>query len=160
MLILDADGLIKLNRAGVLDLLADSYECSIPSAVYQEALVNAAHRHSDAEVIDAIIRKSISVTIIEEIPHEVPAHIGEGEREVLALFMQSEGTNTIISDDGQFLRILDEHSIPFFSPSSMILNMVDQGVLTKAMGGAAVDLLKPLIKPDEYQRSQSALEER
>lgn len=39
MLILDADGLIKLNRSGLLELVTQSYESLVPAAVFNEAVV-------------------------------------------------------------------------------------------------------------------------
>ena len=82
MIILDVDGLIKLNRAGVLDLLAASYECSIPSAVYQEEVVNAKGTYPDAEQIDRIIQARFQVIDPPESPLDI--HMGFGERQVLA----------------------------------------------------------------------------
>ena len=61
-LILDADSLIKLNRVGVLEIVARAFECMIPRAVYQEAVVNArAKGYADAETIDAAINELMQI---------------------------------------------------------------------------------------------------
>ena len=166
MLILDADGLIKLHRAGVLELLARHYECTIPSAVYQEAVVNAGDKYPDSQQIDRIIQVSMKVA---QSPldywsywEDIPINIGAGERQALTLFMGSTSIEptTIISDDAAFLRLLATHSIPFLSPIDMILTMVKQGVLTQEMAKVALNLVKPMTNPDEYQRAIACLEER
>ena len=52
MLIFDADGLIKLNRSGVLELVTRNYESLVPTAVFNEAVVRGALRgHEDAAAI-------------------------------------------------------------------------------------------------------------
>jgi hypothetical protein len=61
-LFLDADSLIKLNRVGVLELVARVFECIIPEAVYLEAVVNARARgYADAEAIDRTVQELISL---------------------------------------------------------------------------------------------------
>ena len=154
MLILDADGLIKLNRAGVLSLLASRYESAIPSAVHQEAVVNAQGRHPDVDAIGLIIELSINVVDVQ-VPDHVPSHIGLGEREVLAL---AQPTDTIISDDAEFLRVCLVQSTPFLTPADMILTMVDQVTLSLDQGKSAIGLLKPWINPGVYQRAIDILE--
>jgi hypothetical protein len=57
-LVLDTDSLIKLNRVGVLEIVARAFECMIPRAVYQEAVVNArAKVYADAEAIDKAVNE-------------------------------------------------------------------------------------------------------
>ncbi len=153
MLILDADALIKLYRAGVLDTLAGSYACSIPSAVYQEAVVNAKGLYPDAEQIDLIIQAWFQVINPPEVP--LDRHMGFGERQVLALW---KPTDIIISDDGEFLRFLATQSISYLTPAHIILRMVDDEVLDTDTARMAIHLLKPLINPSQYQSAVERLE--
>ena len=88
MIILDADGLIKLHRAGVLDLVAQSYERAILSRVYEEAVVNAKGKHPDAQQIDEVIQASM-MAVAFRAPMNLPVNIGAGERQVLAPFLES-----------------------------------------------------------------------
>lgn len=37
-LVFDSDGLIKLQKAGVLKMLATSHECLVPKKVYEESV--------------------------------------------------------------------------------------------------------------------------
>ena len=161
MLILDADGLIKLHQAGVLELLARHYACAVPRAVYQEAVADAEDKYPDARQIAKIVQALIEVVDVKEVPAELLVNIGAGEREVLALFMDMRATEptTIISDDGAFLRLLAMQSIPFLSPADMVLTMVQQCVLTPERAKAALYLINPLINPDAYQRTIARLEE-
>src|SRR5690606_42143555 len=50
-----ADAIIKLNRAGVLRTLVTKFECTLPEAVYQEAVVAGKERlYPDAVAIEEI----------------------------------------------------------------------------------------------------------
>ena len=61
--ILDADGLIKLNHAGVLERVAETYSCVIPEAVYDEVVTQGkARRYMDAEAIEVALTQRVQVT--------------------------------------------------------------------------------------------------
>lgn len=54
-LLLEADGLIKLNRARVLHQVVEAFPCTIPEAVYHEVvIIGKARLHQDAEEIEQI----------------------------------------------------------------------------------------------------------
>jgi len=134
--------------------LAASYECSIPSAVYQEEVVNAKGTYPDAEQIDRIIQARFQVIDPPESPLDI--HMGFGERQVLALW---QPTDTVISDDGEFLRILATQSIPFVTSTEMVLTMMDEGLLTTDRTKVAINLLRPLISLNEYREAVERLEQ-
>ena len=53
-LLIDADGLIKLNRAGVLSQVTASFACLVPRAVFDEVVTEGKARHyEDATAIEA-----------------------------------------------------------------------------------------------------------
>ena len=104
-LILDADSLIKLNRVGALGVVSGAFECVIPEAVYQEAVVNAKARgYADAETTDGIIRELITIVVANPLDSlDISRNIGPGETEVLALAQQGNETAFVVSDDEDFL---------------------------------------------------------
>ena len=121
-LILDADSLIKLNRVGALDLVARAFECVIPTAVYQEAVVNARARgYPDAESIDNIVRELIPVQeVTPSEPSTTFTPFGPGEGEVLALATQGHGESIIVSDDLVFLNAVRRTGIRYVTPIALI----------------------------------------
>ena len=59
MLIFDADGLIKLNHAGVLGLVVQNYESLVPAAVHDEAVLRGVRRgYEDAAEIGRTLEVS------------------------------------------------------------------------------------------------------
>ena len=56
MLILDADALIKLYKAGVLAQVTETFEYVVPRKVYEEAVtLGRVRNHPDADDIDRVI---------------------------------------------------------------------------------------------------------
>jgi|TARA_B100000315_G_scaffold254695_1_gene296305 predicted nucleic acid-binding protein len=165
MLILDADGLIKLYQAGVLEQVARVYECIIPGGVYREAVTNAKERrYPDAEPIDKIVVGYIEViqpTGLGEGDAEQPPQFGAGETEAvsLALETQSGPQQIIVSDDRRFLTYLTTLGVPFLPPSDLIVEMVTQGFLSSPEGVDALDHLRPLVRPVHYQQAIRRIKE-
>ena len=163
MLLLDADGLIKLHRAGLLGLMAESFSCAIPKEVYHEAVTQGmASRYPDAEAIESIVQRSIKVTSAR--PSELglegwekPA-LGRGEIAVLALYAQGVG-DVVISDDRAFLNLLTRRGIPFLVPAALILRMVRQRVISVWVAKNALERLRPSIRQAVYHEVMRSLEE-
>ena len=165
MLILEADGLIKLYQAGVLEHVAQVYECIIPGGVCREAVTRARERrYPDAEAIDRIIVGHIEViqpTRLVEGDAGKASQFGVGETEAvsLALETQSGAQQIIVSDDRRFLTYLTTLGVPFLPPSELIVEMVTQGFLTSAEGVRALERLRPLVRPVHYQQANRRLKE-
>jgi hypothetical protein len=119
-LILDADSLIKLNRVGILEWVARAFECVIPLAVYQEAVVNArAKGHADAESIDRIVKELMHIhDRVQAEPSTTFRPLGLGEREVLAIAVQSHGYAVIVSDDLDFLNVVRQTGMRYVTHCS------------------------------------------
>jgi predicted nucleic acid-binding protein len=169
-LVLDADSLIKLCKAGVLEQVAQAFQCVIPEAVYHEAVVRGKERlYPDAEEIERIVMAAIPI-------HKTPAQylgqmhspgpgpdqekvLGPGETAVLAL-AQHIGESVIISDDRQFLALLHSQHVPFLPPTGLIVAMTHQQVIPKEQAREALDRMRPLISRGAYQDATQDLEER
>ena len=158
VILLDADGLIKLSRAGVLEQVAQAFQCIIPDVVYHEAVTKAKERqYRDAEEIERIVQLAIAIrrTATAEVPE---LGLGAGETAVLALATQHEGEFTIVSDDRRFLAFMARQEIPFLSPADLIAVMARRGILTMDDAREALERLRPSIREAAYIETMQDLE--
>lgn len=86
--LLDADGIIKLYRAGILALVVKAFPRTIPQAVYDEVVIKGkVTLHQDAEVIEAIVAGVITILLADK--HETQeSGLGAGELGILSLLLQ------------------------------------------------------------------------
>ena len=158
VILLDADGLIKLSRAGVLEQVAQAVQCIIPDVVYHEAVTKAKERqYRDAEEIERIMQSAIAIrrTATAEVPE---LGLGAGETAVLALATQYEGEFTIVSDDRQFLAFLNRQGVPFLMPSALIVVMAQQGFLTNDAAREVLERLRPMVREAAFHLALQELE--
>ena len=156
-LLLDADALIKLNRAGVLLLIAETFECVIPDEVYREAVINGKKRgYPDAEEIDKVIEAGMEVISVAPVPRRY-AGLDAGESAVLSLVSREE-TQVVVSDDRQFVNLLSRAGIPYLVPAALIVAMAQQQILTKTGARDALDRMRPWIRDSSYMEALQGLE--
>lgn len=153
--VLDADGAIKLAKAGLLDALAKSSVCIMPQEVYKEVLKGKESMFEDAFTVEALV----SAEAIK-----VPKHayactfpdLGAGENAAAAVF-KAEKADAIISDDLKFLKNLQSEHIQFITPADAIIWLSKKRKLTKAEGLNALKLMKKIIRKEAYERAKSSL---
>ena len=155
-LIFDSDGLIKLNRAGVLGRVIQSFVCLVPQSVYDEVVIEGkARRYPDAEVIEVALDGGAEV-----VPHagrrEPNLGLGAGEISILSLLPQMPEA-IIISDDRRFLTILSAEQVPFLTPVDLLVVMAKQGFLTEDEAREALERLRPSIRTKAYLEAQTDL---
>lgn len=165
MLIFDADGLIKLNRSGVLGLVTRNYGSLVPAAVYDEVVVRGALRgHADAADIGQILERFAEVTSPEigdgghELDHLVSG-LGAGETQALYLALQLRQGAAIVSDDRRFLGVLSDLSISFLVPSHIILGLVRDELLSVPNSKIAMNAPRPFIRQSDYLEALEELGE-
>jgi len=159
-LLLDADGLIKLNRAGVLIQLAETHPCVIPGAVYDEVVTRGkVHLYPDADAIEAAVAGRVAVMPVQHGPGEPEFGLGAGERGILDLLPQLDDA-FVVSDDRRFLTVLSMRGIAFLTPADMLVVLARQGVLTEAEARAALERLRPAIRTKAYWDARQDLESR
>jgi rRNA-processing protein FCF1 len=157
-LILDSDGLIKLNKAGILDKLLSVFECLIPKEVYEETIIKGKEElYEDAFELEKIL-KNRSVDIIEFAFSEDANNtvkgitgLGKGETAVLHLFFRNKDA-VILSDDRRFITLLKRHRIPFITPSNVLLYLVEKGTIDPSEGLEKLERLKSYINNTVYEK--------
>lgn len=164
-IILDSDGLIKLNKAGILDKFLSVFECLIPKEVYEETVIKGKEElYNDAFELEMIL-KLMKVDIIEftfdekadSLIREITG-LGKGEIAVLHLFFKNKDA-VILSDDRRFLTFLEKHRIPFITPGNVLLYLVRKGIIDVSEGLDKLERLKPYIKNSIYEKIRSVLSE-
>jgi hypothetical protein len=155
-ILLDADALIKLNLAGILEVVAKKQKCVIPQAVYHEAVTNGiAAGYDDAQVIGSIVDDLIEV--IPTVATTPSTTFGRGEMAVHAL-STLEQDSLIISDNTRFLTMLEEVGRPGTTPPQFLVMLAEQGFLATEESRQALDNMRPAIRPTAYQRAIQDLE--
>ncbi len=159
MLILDADGLIKLHRASILEEVAQRFQCIIPNAVYDEVVTKGKeHGYVDAEDIDRIIASEIAVQQVPPGEELEQLGLGNGETEALALATQLGSEAIVVTDDRQFLGMLIGLRIPFLVPAAILTTMAQEGFINRLEASEALERMRPIIPRTQYQLALQDLE--
>ncbi|MBI5681611.1 MAG: hypothetical protein HZC45_00295, partial [Deltaproteobacteria bacterium] len=129
--ILDADCLIKITKAGIKEDICNAFDIAIPHLVKEEVIDRGkAKGLSDAVVVDKNIKdKLLKVT------GEGDEKSNTGEKEAVNLF-QKGGFDAIGSDDRKFIKQLRLFNIAYITPAVFVALLLKQGYLTQseAMG--------------------------
>lgn len=160
----DADGLIKLGKAGLLESLLENQEVLVPAEVYEEAVVRGKlELYEDARELERTLEKDrIPIHPAKTDPRAErllsgTSSLGAGERAALHLY-HAEHAAAILSDDRVFLRFLSENSIPYLTPASVISRFVEIGNLDQEDGLAALERLRKHIRESVYSKVKEDLE--
>jgi len=154
-IIMDADCLIKLTKAGLKERVCQVFSICIPSRVKEEVVDSGkAKELPDAVMIDAnIARDLIKVVTVHGSKNAA------GEQAAVALF-QSGGYDAIGSDDKQFIRQLKLFGIPYLTPATCIAVMHRQGILKTVDALKILDELAAHISESEYHTVKLFIEKR
>jgi len=163
-IILDADGLIKLGKTGLLPFLARSYNCIITDQVFKEAIEKGKkYFYEDAFVLENYTSQGIvkvATTKTNSKAKKILQNIqslGEGEKSTLHLFY-NQSALAIVSDDTTFLNLLDRYDISYLTPASLILRFVKLKKISKKEGLIALENLRPYIRSSIYELTKKELE--
>ena len=158
-IILDSDGLIKLQKAGLLKILASRCDCIIPEAVYKESVVDGKKGlYEDAFLIEDIVQEKIDrieiddhTKNLEKISKDKLESLGKGEKEAFQLYFR-EQADAVISDDRAFLKVLDRFdNVKYFTPCNTIYIMYKKEIINKKESLKSIDNIKELIRNEVYE---------
>lgn len=153
--VVDADGLIKLGKAGCICALAQNDELLVPKAVYEEAVINGKRRmYRDAFDLEIALqeRAQVKSASTDERADELLRTVyslGTGEQAALHLYFAS-GADALISDDRAFLRLLSDNSIPFLTPTDTIAFLYKIGALGRSEALAALENIRSMVRQSSY----------
>lgn len=161
----DADALIKIGKAGFLEVLAEEVELIVGPEVYREAIIEGKSRgYADAygleQIVDAHVRVRDEVSGSRAQVEGLAKNIafGAGEREALNLYLQ-EAADAILSDDRLFLEALDALEIAYLTPAAALLWLVERESLRREDAREALENLRPLIRSEQYEAALADIED-
>jgi len=154
-IIMDADCIIKLTKAGLKERVCRAFSVSIPQRVKEEVVDNGLSKElpDAAMVADNIERGFIDVREVSGPKNSV------GEKDAVALF-QAGGFDAIGSDDKQFIRHLRLFGIPYMTPATCIAALHKQGALKQTEALKCLDELAAHISDSEYHTVKFFIEKR
>jgi len=151
-LLMDADCLIKLTKAGLKELIAEDAVISIPETVRCE-VVDAGKIKGCADSL--AVEQNIASRIITVI--ESSSDYAKGDHALAALFSR-ETYDAIATDDAKLSRHLRAHGIPFIFPGLIIHQLKKEGRMSAATAVWALDQLRAFISEDEFGMTKLLLE--
>ncbi len=148
-IVMDADCLIKLTKAGLKELVCDMWEVHIPDLVRRET-TRAAPRLPDA----VRIKENIGAGRILVASGSTRSR--KGEEAALALF-KAGALEAIATDDARFIRRLRGLGVPLIVPGVLIVKLCLEGAMTRDGASRALQELAPLISADERAAAELML---
>jgi len=160
--VLDSDGLIKLTKAGILEVVVRAWTCLIPQAVWAETVereIKAAY--SDALAIhEAIHRSMVQPRIRHPRATALLAQkhgLGQGEQEALHLFFRARA-DAIVSDDVAFLTVLSRAGVRYMPPPLVLVQLARERHLEPQAALEGLERMRRFIRPEVYRAARSDLE--
>ena len=143
--IMDADCMIKLTKAGLKEDICQAFEVTIPHLVKEEIV----DRGKAKKLPDALlIERNIQEKLIK-VDKKRDQRIDVGEKEAMALF-QNGGYDAIGSDDKRFVKQLRLFNIPYVTPAVFIAIMLKQGDIKSVYAEERLQALSEFISDSEY----------
>jgi rRNA-processing protein FCF1 len=151
-LLMDADCLIKLTKAGLKELVAENAVISIPETVRYE-VVEAGKIKGCADSL--AVEQNIKARIINVI--EMRKHYAKGDHAVTVLF-ERDRFDAVATDDTRLTRQLRALGIPFILPGLIIHELKKEERMSLTTAHWALDQLATFISEDELSMTKLLLE--
>jgi rRNA-processing protein FCF1 len=153
-ILMDADCLIKLTKAGLKEFICKEEKIVIPGTVKREVVdAGKSKGYPDAELIEENIRHGL-ITLAKE----VASDHAKGDQALVAMFRRGR-YKAVATDDAKFIRILHATGIPCVLPALLIFSICRRGLINKAKGLNWLERLSPFISEEEYSVTKLLLEE-
>jgi hypothetical protein len=153
--IMDSDSLIKLTKAEAKEIVLESIEAHIPPKVFEVVVtIPKEEGYPDAFLIEESLQRGLLAIgksgedqHIEEMITGM--RMGYGEADVFRLY-KSGSFDAISSDDSRFLKIIDALSVPYLTPSALIVYLFDKKILSGTDAKMYINNLKEMVSEEEY----------
>jgi rRNA-processing protein FCF1 len=153
-ILMDADCLIKVTKAGLKEFICKQEKIVIPGTVKKEVVdAGKSKGHPDGELIEENIRDGL-ITLAKE----VGSNYVKGDQALVAVFKRGR-YKAVATDDAKLTRILQATGIPFVLPALLIFSFCRRRLIDKATGVRWLERLSPFISEEEYSVTKLLLEE-
>jgi rRNA-processing protein FCF1 len=153
-LLMDADCLIKLTKAGLKELVATHDEITIPEAVRKE-VVEAGKDKGLADA--ALVEKNIEGKRVQIAKGSHSHQMGD---EALIEAFGAGSYDAVATDDRKLIRILRAAHVAFVVPGIILYSLTERGLVRPEAALKGLDQLADFISEDEYSTVRLLLEEK
>jgi len=151
-LLMDADCLIKLTKAGLKELVTTKDSISIPEQVKRE-VVDAGKKKQCADAI--AVEKNIGSKMISVI--DVPVQVEKGDQALIAIYRE-EDYDAIATDDTKLSRRLKALNIPFILPALILYRLLKKSKIDYKTALWALQQISEFISEDEFSTVRLLME--
>lgn len=152
-ILMDADCLIKLTKAGLKEIIGQHEKIVIPGIVKQEVVdAGKVKGYPDADLVERNIQKGLI-----SLAKEVTLNHVEGDQALIATFKQGRYA-AVATDDAKLTRVLRAAGIPFILPALLIYQIYQSGLIDQATGLNSLYRLSAFISEEEYSMTRLLLE--
>lgn len=157
-IVMDADCLVKLTKAGMKEAVLAVFETTIPLLVQKETVEEAKkHGHQDAFIIEDNIRKHLLRVVKAGHQRATDLPVSKGEAEVMSLYLGG-GYAAVASDDKRFLNKLESAGIPYLTSAICVVYLYRRGKVSRKGVLEMLNRLRPFISGDEYEIARYSVE--
>jgi rRNA-processing protein FCF1 len=143
-ILMDADCLIKLTKAGLKEIVVFFCEISIPHEVYTEVVISGKEKGCD----DAfVVNKNVSGKKIKLLKNK--SSFKKGDDALIELF-DKNFYSAVGTDDARLVKRFHTNGIPFVLPAVIIFKMLEAKQIEYQKALWMLDQLSPFISSDEY----------
>jgi len=162
-IVADADGLIKLGKAGALAALLSVAELLFPEAVYAEAVISGKREmYEDAFELERVLREGGERIVgaeknerAERVLEDAPA-LGPGERAALRVALAREA-DAVLTDDRAFLGVLAGAGVRALVPSAAIVLLAGREVVSVEEAVEALESIEGSVRREVYEAAMEEL---
>lgn len=154
-ILMDADCLIKLTKAGLKEKICQQYEIAIPATIKKE-VVDAGRRKGllDAELVEKNIKKDIIKIVGKESPTRI-----KGDLALIEIYKRGR-YDAIATDDVKLIRSLRSVGISYILPGLFIYSLYRRNIIDKVTALNWLEGLSNFISEDEHSMIKFLLEEK
>jgi rRNA-processing protein FCF1 len=151
-LLMDADCLIKLTKAGLKELVGSKDMIFIPQVVQREVVDAGKDKGcADAFVVEKNIQNRL-LTIAK-----ASSKYTKGDDALIGLFQKKE-YDAVATDDARLTRLLRISGIPFILPGLLIYHLLQDDIIDRKTALWALKQLAEFISEDEYSTVRLLME--